>query len=145
MTELRPCERCNGTKTTTRKAFTYTDHRTGKQTHYPDKTEPCYKCAGAGQFAAPDETAIFAKIKGRKGLRSARPAREAGSDRAYYVWRMARFHGGVDMTMPVMASLEIGGDPWRKELDELADKAARQFLGSDMRAAMRWGRALGVF
>jgi hypothetical protein len=31
-----------------------------------------------------------------------------------------------------------------EELDVLADALAREYYGSDMRAAVRWGRALGM-
>ena len=71
---------------------------------------------------------------GSARLRSARPK----DRRAYYVWRVARFHGGVDMTMPVMASVEIHGDPYRAELDALTDAMERKYLGSDLRAARIW-------
>lgn len=117
-----------------REAFSYEGRS------YPEKRSPCISCEGRGAYAEPCEAAIEQAIKGRKGLRTARPK----DRRAYYVWRMARFHGGVDMTMPVMASVEIHGDPYRAELDALADAMARKYLGSDLRAARRWGQSLGV-
>lgn len=102
----------------------------------------CYNCEGRCQFYAPDLEVILKAIKGRKGLRSSRPSRELGA-RAYYVWRMARFHGGVDVTMPVMADMELGRDPFRPELDSIADAVAKKAFGTDMAAACRWGPLLG--
>ena len=99
----------------------------------------CYACDGKGHFEKPDYTLILQEIKGRKGLRSSRPK----SKRAYYVWRMARFHGGQDVTMPIIAECEISGDPYEPELSKLADMVARHVLGTDMAAAHRWGRVMG--
>jgi hypothetical protein len=56
---------------------------------------------------------------------------------------MARFHGGIDMTMPVMAGYEVVGDPEVKVLDAMADKVAKENFGTDLAAARVWGRALG--
>lgn len=123
MPETRTCESCKGTG------------------QHPFGWRPnCSSCGGSGTFCEPDRDVIWLAIRGRKGLVSKRPK----DGRAYYVWRMARFHGGLDTTMPVMASLEIHGDPWRPELDKLADEAAKTFCGTDLAAAKRWGRALGV-
>jgi hypothetical protein len=101
----------------------------------------CYSCDGRGTFGPPNEQAIRSAVRGRNGLRTS----PRGLDtRAYYVWRMARFHGGVDMSMPVMAATLIHGDPYVEELDALADALAREYFGSDLRAALRWGSALGM-
>ena len=103
------------------------------------KDKPCYTCKGKLIVDIPDFDKILEDIKGRKGLRSKRPA----DARAYYVWRLARFHGGVDVTMPMMASVELGADPYKKELDSLSDTVAKSVFGTDMAAAYRWGSALG--
>lgn len=95
----------------------------------------CLGCGGSLQFYPPDLEKILADIKGRKGLRSARPK----DARSYYVWRLARFHGGADVTMPVMADLELGLDPFKKELDEITDMVAKVAYGTDMASACRWG------
>ena len=50
----------------------------------------------------------------------------------------------VSWFMPVMASTCINNDPYRDELDLLADKVAVLSFGSNMRASYRWGRALGM-
>ena len=134
MNDRRPCERCAGARTLSHDAFVAVDG-----TAYPARSERCYACTGQGSFASPDADAIIAAIKGRKGLRSKRP----DDPRAYYVWRLARFHGGADVTMPICAGLEIAGDPWRAELDELADLVAKRVFGTDLVAAHRWGLALG--
>lgn len=96
---------------------------------------------------------IVALLKGRNGkMRSTRPQAPAKDmtwearvlrDRAYYVWRLARFHGGKDVTMPVMANIMVHGDPELKGLDEMAEWYARKEFGTDMAAAIRWSRVLG--
>ena len=132
---MRNCTSCNGAGVTVREAFSYEGRS------YPEKRSPCISCEGRGAFVAPCEATIEQAIKGRaRDCAQSRPK----DRRAYYVWRMARFHGGVDMTMPIMASVEVHGDPYRAELDALADAMARKYLGSDLRAARRWGHALGV-
>lgn len=108
---------------------------TGRSTLYPK----CPFCKGIGAFEEPNVDEILKAIRGRKGLRSARPR----DRRAYYVWRLARFHGGADVTMPMNVMYENDGDPWLKELDELADAVAKHVFGTTMAAAHRWGRALG--
>jgi hypothetical protein len=138
--EPRTCERCNGAG------------------QYPSPWEfekgkivKCLKCDGAGRFPAVNVEMILAAIKGRKGLRSAAPKPRDGSrgygdihdKRAYYVWRLARFHGGEDVTMPVTASMLISGDAFLPELDALADAVAKRVFRTNLAAAHRWGRALG--
>lgn len=143
MDDTRPCLTC---KTTPGRyiseAFTYTDSVTGAQRHYDRTDRPCYSCKGTASFPAPDAKAIGLAIKGRdpRKLCSKRPK----DARAYYVWRNARFHGGADVTMPMGASMEVSGDPYRKELDVMADIVARAVFGTDLAAAHRWGRAMGV-
>ena len=99
---------------------------------------PCRACGQTGSFPPVDVDLILGQIKGRVGLRSRRPE----SDRAYYVWRMARFHGGVDVTMPIVAITFSHGDPFKKELDEMADAVAKSVYGTTMAAAARWGALL---
>jgi hypothetical protein len=102
--------------------------------------KPCYSCQGRGWFGPPDAAAIIAAIKGRKGLRSSRPKDDS---RAYFCWRLARFHGGADVTMPMGAEMEVRGDPYVKELDAIADAVAQRVYGTNLAAAHRWGRLLG--
>lgn len=141
----RECKGCKGSKVTIREAFTYHDERTGEDHHYPRKVSPCHSCDGAGEFPAVNVEMILAAIKGRKGLRSKppKPHGDVNDRRAYYVWRLARFHGGADVTMPVTATLLLHNDPFVRELDALADAVAKRVFGSDLAAAHRWGRALG--
>jgi hypothetical protein len=131
--ETRACSRCKGTGT-----FTLGGFESCGQV-YPEVVRACYCCNGKKAFEAPVLSALVDEIKGRKGLRSSRPA----SNRAYYVWRMARFHGGVDVTMPITAISCVSGDPFVKELDLIAEAAARVAFGTDRAAAHRWGMALG--
>jgi hypothetical protein len=118
---VKDCTRCNGTK-----VASY------------DATKTCIWCKGTGTFEAPNLDAIRAILKGRKGLVSRKPE----DKRAAYVWRMARFHGGKDTTLPMMAPLDINGDPFIDQLDTLADETAKLYFGSDLAGAHRWYRAL---
>ena len=134
-TETRPCTRCHGERINISPSFTSLEGRV-----YPETRRRCSCCDGRGYFEALDVQAIIAAIKGRNGLRSARPK----DDRAYYVWRNARFHGGVDVTLPMMAGIMVHGDPFVPELNALVDAVAKQVYGTDLAAAHRWGTALGI-
>ena len=135
---MRNCNRCLGVGT--RDTF--------------GKTETCNSCEGKGNFPEIDEAMIRGLIIANQGKNKGRirasmvsPLRKDGmvKNRAYYVWRMARFHGGVDVTMPIAASFCVMGDPYQDELDVIADKVARENFGSDLAGAKRWGRALGMW
>jgi hypothetical protein len=118
MQERMDCTRCKGS---------------GASEHYRGG---CPFCRGAGYFLKPSVTEIVNEIvnKKTKKLYSKRPQ----SDRAYYVWRLARFHGGKDVTMPIMAGLVVAGDPYVDVLDKIADAVAKIAFGTDMAAASRW-------
>jgi len=140
--EPRSCTRCLGTKVVT---FILDE----------SKTKPCSCCRGEGVFPNLDKTAIAAILEAIKASRGKNkgslrasmtsPLLKDGipAERAYYVWRLARRHGGKDTTMPVMADMVSRGDPWKKELDALAEQVARHVFGTDTAGAARWGRALG--
>ena len=141
------CNRCKGTGITVLEAFTSSFD--GKS--YPRTERPCGYCYGAGEFLAPSfkeilDLILSARGKNKGKVKTARPefARTILADRAYYVWRMARFHGGADVTMPMAASMNVRGDPYRDELDTMADAVARASFGTDLAAANRWGSALGL-
>lgn len=125
--EARPCTRCQGTGRSTLRG-----------------AHACWCCQGRGTFAPVDVQAVRLAIAGRKtGLRSAKPKDDTENGRrAAYVWRWARFHGGADVTMPCTVSAD--GDPWKKELDDLADVISKEVFGTDMAATYRWGSALGL-
>ena len=140
LVDSRPCKSCEGSGTYFSPAFTYGDHS------YPDEARPCSSCKGVGHFDPIDVAAIRKEIfssRGKHGLKASLNSYKA-SHRGYYVWRMARFHGGADMTMPVMAGVWTHSDPFIADLDALADVVAREAFGSDLKAALRWGRALGA-
>lgn len=147
LTELsnRPCTCCKGTGIN--KGWT---SDTGEL--WPDK--PCYACEGKGTFEAPDFKAIFEaitklnKTTGKRSFRKSKPHFEneyknRNEGRQYFVWRMVRFHGGADVTMPVCATSAIHGDPFFDELDYFASYLAKRVFGTDMAAAYRWTNALG--
>ena len=124
----RPCIQCKGTGRRTSPAL-----------------RGCTRCKGRGHFDPPHLQAIATTLRGRggKGLRVRRPRHNLGS-RYYYVWRMARFHGGADVCMPVMAELVIDGDPFVDELQALAEVLAHEAFGTNMAAAERWAPLLGL-
>lgn len=141
---MKPCKVCNGEKVVHSKGFVSLEG-----TVYPDSTRPCISCKGVGTFLEPNETKILERIMATKGknkgkLRASMTSNFSDSEeaRAYYVWRLARFHGGKDMTMPVMADLAVRGDPYKAELDKLADSVAKAAFGTDLAATARWMRAL---
>ena len=122
-----PCSTCNGEGT--RQPYGDLPRRT------------CYSCDGTGSFQLPDLQTILKQIKGRKKgtLRSKRPE----DSRAYYVWRLARFHGGADVTMPVTAFSYVSGDPYVPYLDAVSEAVANAVYGTDKAAAIRWAHAMG--
>lgn len=147
--ETRDCKRCKGTGTVESTWIWDAVSMTGH--HGPG---PCKECDATGKFAKPDFNSIFETItKGTKGIekrtfRASKPKFEnefknKAEGRAYYVWRLARFHGGKDVTMPVVASMCTSYDPYEKELDAFASLVAKGAFGTDMAAAYRWANALG--
>jgi len=134
---MRNCTRCNGN---------------GKCDFF-GKIKDCNACGGTGTFPDLDEgiirgliMATQGKNKGKLRASMVSPLRNDGvtKARAYYVWRLARFHGGVDVTMPMAAGWCIMGDPYHQELEALSDKVAKENFGTNMAAALRWGRAFGM-
>lgn len=107
----------------------------------------CYACHGRGRFPAPNYAQILEDICTARGqFRRSKPPLETNTirgARAYYVWRLARFHGGVDVTMPILAETIITGDPYADDLDRFAGKVAEIVFGTQLAAAMRWGSILG--
>jgi hypothetical protein len=128
------CGRCKGDGFTLSKGFTTEDKR------FPSRWLKCSSCDGAGWYHAPDLSALVRATKGRKprSLRSKRP----DETRAYYVWRLARFHGGKDTCLPMSAEMELGSDPYREILDELARIIAKGLFGSSNVGSVRWQQAM---
>jgi hypothetical protein len=135
MTESKVCAKCNGM---------------GKRRHILGDMRECFYCHGAGSYPALDVKAIVDGIttnRGGKKFRKGKPPvderKSVLESRIYYVWRMARFHGGADVTMPMTASFFIEGDPYIDDLNALADAVAKKAFGTDMAAAWRWGGLMG--
>lgn len=110
----------------------------------------CPFCLGQRFFEPVDAPKILGDIyttRGRgKGNFRVTPPKMNGSvlsHRTYYVWRMARFHGGIDMAMPVKAEIMIEGDPFVKELKTLSEKLAKVEFGTSTAAIERWKGILG--
>lgn len=140
----RTCPRCNGTKTV--------HSQWAKDNGYEGpEGKPCPNCNATGEFPGLDITtlveALFTSRGGtkrfRKSFASAPGYKDRDAARAYYVWRLARFHGGADVTMPVTADLLLRQDPFKPELDFISEQVAKRVFGTDMAAAYRWANALG--
>jgi len=100
----------------------------------------CTCCDGRGTFEAPDLVQLCAAIKGRKPrtLRSKRP----DDARAWFLWRMCRFHLGKDTCLPMTASLAVDGDPFVPTLDAAARVIALHFTGKESIGSARWRHAM---
>jgi hypothetical protein len=132
---ILPCKRCEGLGHTLHRGFRCEDGYVSQS-----RWNKCGDCNGNGWFHAPDLSNIVKLIKGRKPgkLRSKRP----DDPRGYYVWRLARFHGGADMCLPMMAEMNIGGDPYRDILEELSKIVAKNCFGSENYGSARWHLAM---
>jgi len=127
--EVRACLRCKGQKTIV---------------NWDKAIRPCTYCNGKGGFKEPNKDRILNNCGSNRGvIRSSRPKVDKGF-RAYYVWRIARFHGGKDTRMPMCAEMDVQYDPFRPELEEMAQELAAKAFGTSYAGAMIWGRALGV-
>jgi len=144
--DKRECKRCKGTTNIHSPGFTSVEGKV-----YPDTDTPCRYCQN-GYYPPIDLNALVGIIMATKGknkgklratMTSALGSYDIAASRAYYVWRLARFHGGKDMTMPVMADMGVRNDPFKKELDLLADAVAKATFGTDLAAALRWKGLLG--
>lgn len=113
------------------------------------RDQPCPFCYGQGKFPEVNKTAIVGLVFNMGGRRAhgqfravfpTKMRRENGviGNRAYYVWRMARFHGGADIRMPILSGLLAEGDPYISVLDAMADEIAKSVFGTDMAAAEKW-------
>jgi hypothetical protein len=141
----RPCKKCKGTGTHDHHWHWNAETMTGH--HGPG---PCDECGATGKIAKPDFDAITKGKKGetKRSFRNSKPKfvnefRHLNEGRAYFVWRMIRFHGGADVTMPVSATSAVHYDPFYNELDAFAGKIAKAVFGTEMAAAYRWANALG--
>lgn len=145
----QPCTRCKGTGTRVSSAWT---SDAGK--HYPERTDPCYACHGEKTFPGLDIPAIVELVMTGKGdkrrFRKSWPSKmspwgnkNVTERRAYFIWRLARFHGGADVTMPMTAMDATTGDPFKEALDALSDVVAKKVFGTDRAALARWGGLLG--
>lgn len=148
VTESKECTSCKGTGIYVSKGFTAQDG-----TVYPTTERTCSSCDGSKTWPAPNYSNILDMLVSKKGknkgsLRASPPTdpyrnKDKDARRAYYVWRLARFHGGKDVTTPMTASMFSTGDPFLVELDALSDAVAKRAFGTDLAAAYRWGIALG--
>lgn len=148
--QTRPCTECqNGTSVSP--GFTSVEGRV-----YPETRRTCSTCEGAGVLSEPDFQAIFEAVsttrgaaKGQRKFRKSAPElwkqsnRGLANRRAYYCWRIARFHGGADVTLPMTAELFCGKDAWKPELEAYASALAKAVFGTELAAAHRWVNALG--
>jgi hypothetical protein len=99
-------------------------------------------------------------LEGRNGLRTSKPDADGLTQ---YVWRMARFHGGYDDSMPVMIHgalqdyldengidasvtgvMDDAGKEVRSELEKAVDAVLVGYSENPAMAAQRWEKA-GAF
>jgi hypothetical protein len=146
MTTTRSCTRCHGS---------------GLVPDYPSGTRVCRACEGDKVFSEPVWAwfveALTKPVKGsakgapaKRQLRRSRSklmawvpggrSRQAG--RLAYVFRMIEFHAGWDVRLPMCADLDVIGDPWVRELDDLALELVRVALGRSSIGAGRWRGAM---
>lgn len=111
-------------------------------------------------FEKVDYDKILKAVKGRKGLRTTKP-KTNGLDA--YVWRMVRFHAGIDVHMPVTADFDLynwytkvieseksvscfdsGLKKFKDYVDKLVDRIIKDLGLDPNKAAHIWGRALGM-
>jgi hypothetical protein len=111
----------------------------------------CFACKGKGYFPEPNYMQILEGIctsrGSKKAFRRSKPPVDESTvhgARIYFVWRLTRFHGGADVTMPMLAELAIEGDPYHDELDAFAGKIAEIVFGTQFAATARWGTLLGL-
>jgi hypothetical protein len=96
----------------------------------------------------PDADSIRSMVFTPRGLRKAwprkwsPPSRDSTLRRAYYVWRWARFHGGDDTRLPMLASTLCAEDSDLNSLDTLANRIALEVFGKDMIGSDRWREVL---
>lgn len=145
LTDPRNCTRCNGTCRVHSKWAVENGYE-------GPEGKVCVFCKGTGQFEGLDVQAIVDTLFTKRGktrrFRKSFPQKldhysSRFGARCYYVWRLARFHGGADVTMPMTADMLTHADPFKKELDAMADIVAKKVFGTDKAAAYRWGRVLG--
>lgn len=146
VTTARACERCKG------EGRTHSQWAKDNGFEGPEGRH-CNSCNGKGSFDGLDIKAlvdsVFTTKGGKKSFRKSFPSKlnryqDKFAARSYYIWRLARFHGGADVTMPVTADMVTGGDPFKKELNLVAEYVARAVFGTDEAAVTRWGLALGL-
>jgi len=107
----------------------------------------CPVCDGSGTVTI-DPDAIRRAITTRTGLAKSKPAAARSVFGAEYVWRMIRFHAGVDVTMPTTCWYTIGCGGILQQrhqsllnvLDRLVDDLAEEFFGTSTAAAEVWVR-----
>jgi len=80
------------------------------------------------ELRIPSIVMIWANLKGRKGLRTAKPKTPLEA----YIWRMIRFHGGIDTHVPVTADWDLEDYIVQTYFDGVKPKfAAENYCGTD--------------
>ena len=117
-------------------------HGAGETKHWRNDgtMRVCSCCDGRGTFESPDLKQLCEAIKGRKPrtVRSRRPE----DPRAWFLWRMVRFHNGQDVTLPMTATMAVDGDPFKPTLEIAAQMIAKHFTGKTSIGSARWRHAI---
>lgn len=126
LVRFRPCTKCNGTRI------------------YQGLLEPrpCSYCE-TGWFLYPEHRHLIAHCIATQGKNKGKVRASApttGGAREKYFWRMYRFYTGADCTLPVMASLDIEGDPYADLIDNWACECAT--INKNLSGLEAWKRAL---
>lgn len=112
----------------------------------------CRTCEGSARVSVDTDQILLAITTRKNTLYRSLPASARDTYGAEYVWRMARFHGGIDTSMPVMCFYSVGCHGILRDeakavleiLDRVSEAVARTYLGTDTAAVEQWGRALGL-
>lgn len=121
----------------------------------PEHTSRCRGCDGHRQWLVPDYAEIVRGCLASRGVKQGEWRKNTWREyhipdwhvrvtdkRIRYVWRLGRWHGGVDTSLPYLEMTILEGDPWLPELDAVAEIAAHAHLGTSLEGLRVWNEEL---